>query len=165
MNEPVVYKRSVLMGQVVLMQLLIPPLVAIGMLYGLSLLYEVPFDREFRTLAVLLLILVPLLIRRPRVESVDILPRAWSVSASVILRWLLLLSVLVAIGYVTKSSTQFSRRVILTWAVVTPVPLILVGMWIFRDSLDFNILLPGLAWRIYFLLSILPHVLSLWNPR
>ncbi len=130
MNEPVVYKRSVLMGQVVLMQLLIPPLVAIGMLYGLSLFYGVPFDREFRTLAVLLLILVPLLIRRPRVESVAILPRAWSVSASVILRWLLLLSVLVAIGYVTKSSTQFSRRVILTWAVVTPVPLILVGMFL-----------------------------------
>ena len=44
-------------------------------------------------------------------------------------------------------------------------PLILVGMWIFREALDFNILLPGLAWRIYFLLSILPHALSLWNPR
>lgn len=26
-------------------------------------------------------------------------------------------------------------------------PLILVGMWLYRDSLDLNILLPGLAWR------------------
>jgi hypothetical protein len=43
------------------------------------------------------------------------------------------------------------------------VPLVLVGMWIFRNSLDFNILLPGLAWRIYFFLSILPHALRLWT--
>ena len=42
-------------------------------------------------------------------------------------------------------------------------PLILVGTWVFRDALDFNILLPGLAWRTYFLLSILPHALSLWK--
>jgi hypothetical protein len=44
-------------------------------------------------------------------------------------------------------------------------PLIVVGMWVFRDALDFNILLPGVAWRTYFLLSILPHALSLWKPR
>ncbi len=42
-------------------------------------------------------------------------------------------------------------------------PLILVGMWIFRDWLDFNILLPGVAWRTYFFLSILPHALNLWK--
>ena len=42
-------------------------------------------------------------------------------------------------------------------------PLILVGMWIYRDSLDFNILLPGVAWRTYFFLSILPHALNLWK--
>ena len=42
-------------------------------------------------------------------------------------------------------------------------PLTLVGMWIYRNVLDFNILLPGVAWRTYFFLSILPHALSLWK--
>ena len=42
-------------------------------------------------------------------------------------------------------------------------PLLLVGIWLSRDSLDFNILLPGMAWRTYFFLSILPHALTLWN--
>jgi hypothetical protein len=42
-------------------------------------------------------------------------------------------------------------------------PAILVGIWLYRDSLDFNILLPGLAWRTYFLLGILPHGLNLWK--
>jgi len=32
MNEPIVFKRSVLIGQLVLIQLLVPPLVAIGTL-------------------------------------------------------------------------------------------------------------------------------------
>ena len=44
-------------------------------------------------------------------------------------------------------------------------PLILVGMWIYRDSFDFNILLPGMAWRTYFFLSILPHALNLWKSE
>jgi hypothetical protein len=44
-------------------------------------------------------------------------------------------------------------------------PLIFVGMWIYRNSLDFNILLPGLAWRTYFFLSILPHAINLWKAE
>ena len=42
-------------------------------------------------------------------------------------------------------------------------PFVLMGMWLYRDSIDFNILLPGLAWRAYFFLSILPHSLNLWE--
>jgi hypothetical protein len=42
-------------------------------------------------------------------------------------------------------------------------PLVLVAMWVYRDALDFNILLPGAAWRTYFFLSILPHAITLWK--
>ncbi len=44
-------------------------------------------------------------------------------------------------------------------------PAVLVGMWLFRERIDFNILLPGLAWRTYFFLSILPHGLTFWRPE
>jgi hypothetical protein len=44
-------------------------------------------------------------------------------------------------------------------------PAVLVGMWVFRNSIDFNILLPGLAWRTYFFLRILPHGINLWKPE
>lgn len=44
-------------------------------------------------------------------------------------------------------------------------PFILVMMWVFRDTLDFNILLPGAAWRTYFFLSILPHAITLWKSE
>lgn len=44
-------------------------------------------------------------------------------------------------------------------------PIILIGMWIYREALDFNILLPGLAWRTFFFLSILPYGLNLWKQE
>jgi hypothetical protein len=44
-------------------------------------------------------------------------------------------------------------------------PLILVLMWLYRDSFDFNILLPGAAWQTYFFLSILPHAINLWKSE
>ena len=42
-------------------------------------------------------------------------------------------------------------------------PLLILGMWLYRDSLDFNILLPGVVWRTYFLLSIVPYGIHLWK--
>ena len=35
-------------------------------------------------------------------------------------------------------------------AAVYLFPIILTGLWIYREILDFNILLPGLAWRTFF---------------
>ena len=39
---------------------------------------------------------------------------------------MVLLAVLLAVAYATKSSDQFSRRVVLTWAAVTPALLVLL---------------------------------------
>ncbi len=44
-------------------------------------------------------------------------------------------------------------------------PIIFISMWIYRDALDLNILLPGLAWRTFFCLSILPYGLNLWKQE
>jgi hypothetical protein len=43
------------------------------------------------------------------------------------------------------------------------LPIILLGMWYFRNLIDFNVLLPGLAWRTFFFLHILPYGLNLWK--
>jgi hypothetical protein len=49
-------------------------------------------------------------------------------------------------------------------AALNIVPVVLLGMWVWRNAFDFNILLPGLAWRVFFLLHILPYGVTLWNP-
>ena len=128
MNEPIVFKRSVLIGQLVLMQLLVAPVVAIGTLYGLTVLYHVKFDVEFRVLAVLVAILAPTVLRRPQVGELAVLPHFGSIAFGLAIRWLALLALLFAIGYATKTSTDFSRRVVLTWLIVTPIPLIFLSL-------------------------------------
>ena len=128
MNEPIVFKRSVLVGQLVLMQLLVPPLIAIGTLYGLSVLYGARFDTEVRMLAVLVALLAPTVMKRPQVSTLTILPRWGSIAFSLVMRWLVLLAILFAIGYATKTSAEFPRRVVLTWAMITPIPLIIVSL-------------------------------------
>jgi len=43
---------------------------------------------------------------------------------------------------------------------------VLVAIWWYRDSLDFNILLPGLAWRAWLVLYTIPSALALvGRPR
>jgi putative colanic acid biosynthesis UDP-glucose lipid carrier transferase len=128
MNEPIVFKQSVLIGQLVLIQLLIPPIVAIGSLIAVTAFYGARFDFEYRLLAVFIAILAPTVLKRPQLTALTILPNWWSTLFGLALRWLVLLSLILAIFYVTKMSTQFSRRVILTWAVVTPIPLLLVSL-------------------------------------
>lgn len=128
MNEPIVFKRSVLIGQLVLMQLLVPPLVAIGTLLVLTVVYDIKFDTEFRVLSVLVALLSPTVLKRPQMNVLAALPRWGSIAVSIILRWLVLLAILFAIGYATKTSSEFSRLVVFTWAVVTPIPLIFVSV-------------------------------------
>ena len=48
--------------------------------------------------------------------------------ADVILRWMILLVVLFAVGYVTRTFSGYPRRVFLTWAAATPVLLIAVNL-------------------------------------
>ncbi|HEY7625244.1 MAG TPA: hypothetical protein VIA63_09490 [Candidatus Limnocylindria bacterium] len=49
-------------------------------------------------------------------------------------------------------------------AVAAIVPaLVLAAMWWYRDSLDFNVLLPGLAWRTWLVLYTLPSILTLFR--
>ena len=41
--------------------------------------------------------------------------------------------------------------------------LTVAALWVWRDRLDFNVLLPGLAWRMFLVLYSLPSVLTVWR--
>ena len=125
MNEPVVFKRSLTIALLTFVRTITPALIAIGMLYGIARAYRIPFDGHFGVLAVLVAILGPVVMHMPPVSAQQFLARGWSTAGRLALRWMVLIAILLAIGYVTKFSEDFSRRVVLTWAVLTPVPLIL----------------------------------------
>jgi putative colanic acid biosynthesis UDP-glucose lipid carrier transferase len=126
MTEPVVFKHTFSAALLTLLRFAMPAIAGVGMLFSAARAYGVPFDSNFATLAVLIAILAPAVVQQPPVSSMQIAARQWPTAAGMLLRWLVLLAMLLAIGYVTKLSEEFSRRVILTWAVVTPIPLFLL---------------------------------------
>jgi len=77
---------------------------------------------------VLVAILAPTVMKRPQVSQLTIIPRSGAIALSLAFRWAVLLAILFAIGYATKSSTEFPRRVVLSWAVITPIPLTFVSI-------------------------------------
>ena len=126
MTEPVVFKRSLSIAFITLLRALAPAVVAVGMIYVIARGYNIKFGSHFLMMAVLVGILAPTIMQPPRLNTLQWGAGRWSLVADVLLRWFVLLAVLLAIGYVTKFSEEFSRRVVLTWAVLTPLPLILV---------------------------------------
>jgi len=77
---------------------------------------------------VIVAVLCLVLVQPPREVSTQLTSQRAGAVADVILRWLLLLAILLAIGYVTKSLTIYPRRIFLTWAVITPVALVLATL-------------------------------------
>jgi putative colanic acid biosysnthesis UDP-glucose lipid carrier transferase len=128
MTEPVVFKRSIAIAMLTMLRAIAPAIVAIGTLYGLAKFYLLAFESHFMMLAVLVAILAPLILRLPPVTSMQLMSRQGPTAAGLMLRWAFLLVTLLFIGYLTKFSEEFSRRVIITWALVTPVPLILLSL-------------------------------------
>jgi putative colanic acid biosynthesis UDP-glucose lipid carrier transferase len=49
----------------------------------------------------------------------------------VFLNWLVLVAILIMMGYVTKTSIQFSRKVLLTWMMAVPAALVVLRLQIF----------------------------------
>ncbi|MDQ2913061.1 MAG: hypothetical protein M3T56_07375 [Chloroflexota bacterium] len=43
--------------------------------------------------------------------------------------------------------------------------LVLAAIWWYRDSLNFNVLLPGLAWRTWLVLYTIPSAVALVSRR
>lgn len=121
-----VFKKNLLIGLISLLQTVAPACVAVACLYLVNRGYEVPFHADFTALAGLVAALALTLLQRPRELETLLVGERGALAISIVLRWLLLMAVLLAIGYATKFSASYSRRVVLTWSVVTPGVLIVV---------------------------------------
>lgn len=116
-------RRSALTG-VRILEWLLDPLVAVASLKLLMLILDVEFNNNYLMLSVLVFILTFSVFR-----EFDVC-RSWrygGVSAQMrdtVVAWLIVFSLILFIGYITKSSSSFSRTLIITWGVVTPVLLL-----------------------------------------
>ena len=123
MTQPVLFKQSFLIAVLTGVQALVPAVVALASLGVTIILFGHRFDPSSAAI-VIVGVLCLVLVQPPREVSTQLASARLSAVADVILRWMLLLAVLLALGYVTKSLDEFPRRIFLTWAAATPVALI-----------------------------------------
>jgi putative colanic acid biosynthesis UDP-glucose lipid carrier transferase len=123
MTQPVLFKQSFLIAILAGLQAVVPAVVAVTSLYATIVYFGIAFDRSSQA-TIIVAVLCLVLVRPPPEVSTQVTSARVAAVVDVIFRWLLLLAVLLAIGYVTKSLTEYPRRIFLTWAVITPLALI-----------------------------------------
>jgi putative colanic acid biosynthesis UDP-glucose lipid carrier transferase len=126
MTQPVLFKQSFLIAILAGVQAVVPAVVAVASLYATFTLFGRVFYPSSEAI-VIVVVMCLVLIQPPRAVTTHLTSARLSAVGDVILRWLLLLAVLLAVGYVTKSLV-YPRRIFLTWAVATPVALIVVTL-------------------------------------
>ncbi|HEX5649740.1 MAG TPA: undecaprenyl-phosphate glucose phosphotransferase [Steroidobacteraceae bacterium] len=116
-------------GFVAVLQTVSPAIVAVTFLYYLVSVFDAQLAEYFNSMAVLVAILMLLLPYPARDPQQPIFPGSLPIVVSVLVRWAILLAALLAIAYVTKFSAHYSRRIVLTWAFVTPAMLVAVNLF------------------------------------
>jgi putative colanic acid biosysnthesis UDP-glucose lipid carrier transferase len=127
MTQPVLLKQSFLIAILAGVQAVVPAVVAVAALYTTIIFFGRKFDPSSAAI-VIVGVLCLVLVQPPREVSTQLTSPRLSAVIDVILRWLLLLAVLLAVGYITRSLDGYPRHIFLTWAVLTPVVLIAVTL-------------------------------------
>ncbi len=127
MYEPVVFKNEV-SQLLAIVRATLPAAVAVGCLVITCWVYEAPFGTNFVALSMLVAAMAAMLLKSSVRVSGDALAQWGGIAIDVISRWMMLFGGLLVIGYVTKFSAAYPRRVILTWTLVTPAVLIIVNV-------------------------------------
>ncbi|HUQ11110.1 MAG TPA: undecaprenyl-phosphate glucose phosphotransferase [Steroidobacteraceae bacterium] len=129
LTHPIVLKRGTSLTAPVLLWLMdaLPAVLAGGMFYPLTRMYDVEFDKPFMVLSILAAAFTLAVIRTGNAGS-QIISGRLELATTLLLRWAVLVASLLALGYITKFSEDFSRRVVVTWVLVTPVLLVMLSL-------------------------------------
>jgi putative colanic acid biosynthesis UDP-glucose lipid carrier transferase len=128
MKQADIFKRSVGVAFVGALQYLVQPLLVMGSFWLCAHAYGNIWDDFYSALAVIVGVLAVLLLQPARYSSSNLFVDRFPMALGIFLRWGALVVVLLAIGFIFKLSAHFSRRVLLTWALVAPLSLILVSL-------------------------------------
>jgi putative colanic acid biosysnthesis UDP-glucose lipid carrier transferase len=137
MSERFIIKHSVAIALTAALQFVAPAIIAVGSLYAVLTVARLPLDQSYHSMAGLVALLALLLPRPPRSLQSQVLAHSFPIAFGVMTRWLVLLAALLAIGYATKFSAHFSRRLLLIWAVLAPTLIIGVTLVLHEVMLRF----------------------------
>jgi putative colanic acid biosynthesis UDP-glucose lipid carrier transferase len=90
--------------------------------------YEVQPRDAYDALMIISALAALIIFRGKAQDDLPVVNNYWSISLSVFSRWLLLFAVLLVLGYATKTSSLYSRKLLFTWLLITPPVLVLARM-------------------------------------
>src|SRR5262252_1944899 len=128
MGEPFIVKNHLAIAVIAGLQMVVPALIAVALLYMILSLYQIPVDQSYNSMAALVALLALLLPRPPRTLQNQLASNSIPIAMGVVVRWMVLLAALLAIGYATKFLAHYSRRAVLTWAVLGPAFIVLATL-------------------------------------
>jgi putative colanic acid biosysnthesis UDP-glucose lipid carrier transferase len=149
MTNPVVFKQTLAVGLLSLAQAVALPLLAATILIIEAGFLKVPIESHLALLLTLIIGSGTVLLQPERGLTTQIIGGRAQLITRIAVRWMILLFFLLALGYATKSSAYFSRRLILTWAVTAPGLLIGAALLI-REALRQMLSDPASARRAIF---------------
>jgi putative colanic acid biosynthesis UDP-glucose lipid carrier transferase len=128
-SQPIIFKRGTSLAAPVALWLMdaLPAFLAGIMFYPLCRFYDVAFDKPFVVLSILAAT-ATLAVLPPRNTTSQVISGRLELATNLLLRWAVLVAALLALGYATKYSEEYSRRVVVTWVLVTPVLLVLLSL-------------------------------------
>lgn len=111
---------------VALLEYLLDPFITILSLFVIVHAYQIPFEGSYVVLTIIVFLISCVIFEQSDICRSWLYTGLWSRGRSIFISWIFLAGILLFLGYATKSSDEFSRRVVFTWLLVTP-PLILLG--------------------------------------
>jgi putative colanic acid biosynthesis UDP-glucose lipid carrier transferase len=118
--------RQIPFGVLLLLSKVAGVVASLGTLWLCILIYPIPTPEPYQALAIIVALLALILYPGTHVSDIQQGNRFWNVSVSVVTRWCLLVGILLVLGYATKTSSIYSRRLLFTWMLVTPPVLALL---------------------------------------
>jgi putative colanic acid biosynthesis UDP-glucose lipid carrier transferase len=118
---------------VIFIQWLLDGLMVVLLLAVLALAYGVPFGEQYQLLSALAFVLTLLVFRASQLyrpwRGVDFI----RLGKRVLMAWIIVLGLLLALAFVTKTTTYFSRGVLLPWIFLTPLALLGLRLLVYKS--------------------------------
>lgn len=113
-------------GVALLIRRVLPAIISLVVLYLIMALYGVPVSQAYVALMIVTGLLAFILFPPIETGGFYFSQTFWTRAVSTSVSWMTLFAILLFLGYVTKSSAIYSRRLLITWFVLAPL-MILAG--------------------------------------
>lgn len=109
-----------------------PSIVTVVTLALLVAAYGIDFSDEYKALMIISGLLALLLFRHPGRELALVSRKFWASAAFCFAVWALLFAIILLLGYASKTSAIYSRKIIFTWMLAAPIAITVTQYWIQR---------------------------------